>query len=52
VAAAAIAITNIMFGALYMFFLGQFNEDGRPYTASMRYLKPTLSLIVAVALSQ
>jgi hypothetical protein len=50
VAAAVIALANIVFGALYMFSLGPFNEGGGSYTASMRYLKPTLSLIVAVTL--
>jgi hypothetical protein len=50
VAAAIIAVANIVFGALYMFSLGPFNEGGGSYTASMRYLKPTLSLIVAVTL--
>jgi hypothetical protein len=33
-----------------MYSLGPFNEGGGSYTASMRYLKPTLSLIVAVTL--
>lgn len=51
-AAAFIAIANFIFGALYMFSLGVFNEGGGSYTASMRYLKPTLSLIVAVTLIQ
>jgi len=50
VAAGVIAFANIVFGALYMFSLGPFNEGGGSYTASMRYLKPTLSLIVAVTL--
>jgi hypothetical protein len=50
VAVAVIALANIVFGALYMFSLGPFNEGGGSYTASMRYLKPTLSLIVAVTL--
>jgi hypothetical protein len=50
VAAVVIALANIVFGALYMFSLGPFNEGGGSYTASMRYLKPTLSLIVAVTL--
>ncbi len=50
IAAAVIAIANFVFGALYMFSLGVFNEGGGSYTASMRYLKPTLSLIVAVTL--
>jgi hypothetical protein len=50
VAAGVIALANIIFGGLYMFSLGPFNEGGGSYTASMRYLKPTLSLIVAVTL--
>ena len=50
IAAGVIAIANMIFGALYMFSLGPFNEGGGSYTASMRYLKPTLSLIVAVTL--
>jgi hypothetical protein len=50
--AAVIAFGNIVFGALYMYSLGTFNEGGGSYTASMRYLKPTLSLIVAVTLIQ
>jgi hypothetical protein len=50
IAAGIIAVANIVFGALYMFSLGPFNEGGGSYTASMRYLKPTLSLIVAVTL--
>ncbi|MGB7537023.1 MAG: hypothetical protein WBM17_00645 [Anaerolineales bacterium] len=49
-AVAVIALANIVFGVLYMFSLGPFNEGGGSYTASMRYLKPTLSLIVAVTL--
>ena len=50
IAVAVIAFANIVFGGLYMFSLGIFNEGGGSYTASMRYLKPTLSLIVAVTL--
>ena len=50
IAAAVIAIANFAFGALYMYSLGVFNEGGGSYTASMRYLKPTLSLVVAVTL--
>lgn len=50
IAAGVIALANMVFGALYMFSLGPFNEGGGSYTASMRYLKPTLSLIVAVTL--
>src|SRR5512135_2609629 len=48
IAVAVIALANFVFGALYMYSLGIFNEGGGSYTASMRYLKPTLSLIVAV----
>jgi hypothetical protein len=50
IAVAFIALANFVFGALYMYSLGIFNEGGGSYTASMRYLKPTLSLIVAVTL--
>ncbi len=52
VAVAVIAVANFVFGVLYMFSLGPFNEGGGSYTASMRYLWPTLSLIVAVTLIQ
>ncbi len=52
VAVAVIALANAVFGALYMYSLGIFNEGGGSYTASMRYLWPTLSLIVAVVLIQ
>jgi len=52
IAAAIIAVANISFGALYMYSLGIFNEGGGAYTASMRYLKPGLSLVVAVVLIQ
>jgi hypothetical protein len=51
-AAAGIALANMTFGLLYMFSLGVFNEGGGSYTASMRYLRPTMSLIVAVVLIQ
>jgi hypothetical protein len=50
IAVGVIALANFIFGALYMYSLGPFNEGGGSYTASMRYLKPTLSLIVAVTL--
>jgi len=50
--AGVIALANMTFGALYMFSLGVFNEGGGSYTASMRYLWPSLSLIVAVVLIQ
>ena len=49
---AVIAFANFAFGLLYMYSLGPFNEGGGSYTASMRYLWPTISLIVAVALIQ
>jgi Amino acid permease len=52
IAVAVISLANIVFGALYMYSLGVCNEGGGSYTASMRYLKPTLSLIVAVTLIQ
>ncbi len=52
ITAGVIAFGNIVFGALYMYSLGVFNEGGGSYTASMRYLAPTLSLIVAVTLIQ
>jgi hypothetical protein len=52
VAVAIIALANFVFGCLYMFSLGPFNEGGGSYTASMRYLWPTFSLIVAVTLIQ
>jgi len=51
-AVAIIALANAVFGALYMYSLGIFNEGGGSYTASMRYLTPALSLIVAVVLIQ
>src|SRR3989304_7377027 len=52
IAVGVIAFANFVFGALYMFSLGPFNEGGGSYTASMRYLFPPLSLIVAVTLIQ
>jgi hypothetical protein len=50
IAVAVIGFANFAFGFLYMYSLGIFNEGGGSYTASMRYLVPTLSLIVAVTL--
>ena len=50
IAVAVIALANFVFGGLYMYSLGIFNEGGGSYTASMRYLAPTLSLVVAVTL--
>ena len=47
-----IAFANVVFGVLYMYSLGIFNEGGGSYTASMRYLAPGLSLVVAVVLIQ
>ena len=52
IAAGVIALANLIFGALYMYSLGIFNEGGGSYTASMRYLSPGLSLVVAVVLIQ
>jgi hypothetical protein len=45
-----VSLVNVIFGGLYIYSLGPFNEGGGSYTASMRYLAPTLSLIVAVTL--
>ena len=47
-----IIIANFVFGALYMYSLGVFNEGGGSFTAAMRYLGPSLSLVVAVVLIQ
>ena len=52
IAVAIISLANVVFGGLYMYSLGIFNEGGGSYTASMRYLWPTLSLVVAVTLIQ
>src|SRR5512136_1418913 len=52
IAVGFIALANFVFGALYMYSLGIFNEGGGSYTAAMRYLSPGLSLIVAVVLIQ
>jgi len=52
IAVIVIAIFNAIFGFLYMYSLGIFNEGGGSYTASMRYLTPGLSLVVAVVLIQ
>src|SRR5438067_8464321 len=52
IAVIVISFANMVFGALYMYSLGPFNEGGGSYTASMRYLWPTLSLVVAVTLIQ
>jgi hypothetical protein len=52
IAVIVIALANFVFGALYMYSLGVFNEGGGSFTAAMRYLGPSLSLIVAVVLIQ
>ncbi len=52
IAVGVVALANFIFGALYMYSLGIFNEGGGSYTASMRYLWPGLSLTVAVVLIQ
>jgi hypothetical protein len=51
-AVAIIGLANLVFGALYMYSLGIFNEGGGSFTAAMRYLGPSLSLVVAVILLQ
>ena len=51
IAVIIIAVANAVFGFLYMYSLGVFNEGGGSYTASMRYLAPGLSLVVAVVLN-
>jgi hypothetical protein len=52
IAVVVISIANAVFGLLYMYSLGIFNEGGGSYTAAMRYLSPGLSLVVAVVLIQ
>lgn len=52
VAVAVIGIANLVFGGLYMYSLGVFKEGGGSFAAAMRYLGPSLSLIVAVVLLQ
>jgi amino acid transporter len=52
IAVGVIALANAVFGFLYMYSLGVFNEGGGSYTASMRYLSAGISLIVAVVLLQ
>src|SRR4030066_2423032 len=52
IAVAVIALANAVFGFLYMYSLGIFNEGGGSYTASMRYLSAGISLVVAVVLIQ
>ena len=50
ITAGIIAFFNIVFGGLYMFSLSPFRDGGGSYSASMRYLVPTLSLVVAITL--
>ncbi len=52
IAVTVIALANFIFGVLYMYSLGVFNEGGGSFTAAMRYLGPSLSLVVAVVLIQ
>jgi hypothetical protein len=52
IAVLVIAFANIVFGGLYMYSLGVFNEGGGSFTAAMRYLGPSISLVVAVVLIQ
>ena len=52
IAVGVIAFANFAFGLPYIYSLEPFNEGGGTYTASMRYLWPTLSLIAAGALIQ
>jgi hypothetical protein len=52
VSVVVIALANFVFGALYMYSLGVFKEGGGSFAAAMRYLGPSLSLIVAVVLIQ
>jgi hypothetical protein len=52
IAVIVIALANAIFGFLYMYSLGIFTEGGGSYTASMRYLSPGISLVVAVVLIQ
>lgn len=51
-AVAVIALANVVFGGLYIYSLGIFKQGGGSFAASMRYLGPSLSLIVAVVLIQ
>ena len=52
IAVIIIAVANAVFGFLYMYSLGIFNEGGGSFAAAMRYLGPALSLVVAVVLIQ
>jgi len=52
IAVVIIAVANAVFRFPLYVFPGCFNEGGGSYTASMRYLAPGLSLVVAVVLLQ
>ncbi|MBN1535303.1 MAG: APC family permease [Anaerolineales bacterium] len=52
IAVLIISFANIAFGILYIYSLGIFKEGGGSFAAAMRYLGPTISLIVAVVLIQ
>lgn len=47
-----IILANIVFGGLYMYALGVFSDGGGAFTASMRHLGASVSLVVAVVLIQ
>lgn len=51
-AVVVIILANVIFGGLYMYALGVFSDGGGAFTASIRYLGPAVSLIVAVVLLQ
>ncbi len=46
----AIALLNIAFGLLYIYALGVFRDGGGADTASMRYLGPSVAIMVAFLL--
>lgn len=46
----AIALLNIVFGGLYIYALGVFRDGGGADTASMRYLGPSIAIMVAFLL--
>jgi len=48
----AIALFNLAFGSLYLYALGVFRDGGGAYTASLRYLGTTISIVVAFLLLQ
>src|SRR5258707_4453665 len=45
-----IALLNIAFGGLYIYALGVFRDGGGASTASLRYLGPTIAIMVAFLL--